>query len=599
MPDYNGYLDSDQTLINYAVREMGGSFQQTIQDDPSRMLRNWLKCRRSAQNTAIGTTLFGALGLVAGVFTGAMPLMIAGVAVAAGSGFLVKHHSEGAAACELESEILDSCRPILSLLAELEQRGANPSDLVSLYDRLIRAASAKNSGFDVTNKAQLQAFFQAELEQSAILSNLSGASHGIAATMKVKPQQQAAPALGNAVENGATPEPPQVSPNRFEPIEPPQIFDIPVEDVPSLQPPSTQPAAAPIDSRTPPPIATTTADDNRFAWAKDLLHFPAVLIWGAQGSGKTSFAAWLLHQRIEAGHSAEVWDVHREYGQWDGLAVYGDGMDYEAVDRRMNAFENQVKADYKERAKNPKFNPKRHTIVCEEFTNFARRCENSAPFFEAALSDLRKVKKGVIFVSHDRSLAALGGSKGFSKARNNGLLELQLEAIIDPTTGDPMPALKGKLRYPGKAAIEVEISPEMRGSMNFTTVVANANSASATTDDQQQLRDRLENLYRETAPENFPDSPEISTEGGNFSTTPENAETQRESDFSAFEADPENFFFSDFQLGKLVFLAVKAEMENGKKKAEIVQDVLECKGRKYKFGCAWFDALIKKYGELN
>jgi uncharacterized protein YoaH (UPF0181 family) len=146
-------------------------------------------------------------------------------------------------------------------------------------------------------------------------------------------------------------------------------------------------------------------------------------------------------------------------------------MDYEAVDRRMNAFENQVKADYKERARNPKFNPKRHTIVCEEFTNFARRCGNSAPFFEAALSDLRKVKKGVIFVSHDRSLAALGGSKGFSKARNNGLLELQLEATIDPTIGDPMPALKGRLKYPGKASIEVEISSEMRGSMDFSSAV--------------------------------------------------------------------------------------------------------------------------------
>jgi hypothetical protein len=34
---------------------------------------------------------------------------------------------------------------------------------------------------------------------------------------------------------------------------------------------------------------------------------------------------------------------------------------------------------------------------------------------------------------------ALGNAKGFSKARNNGLLELQLEAAIDPATGEPMP----------------------------------------------------------------------------------------------------------------------------------------------------------------
>jgi hypothetical protein len=126
MSDYNGYLDADQTLINYAVREMGGTFAQTLQDDPSRMLRNWLKCRRAAQNTSIGTTIFGALAVVAGAFTGAGSLLIAGVAVAAGSGFLVKHHSQGAQACELEGEILDSCRPILGLLVELERRGAKP-----------------------------------------------------------------------------------------------------------------------------------------------------------------------------------------------------------------------------------------------------------------------------------------------------------------------------------------------------------------------------------------------------------------------------------------------------------------------------------------
>jgi hypothetical protein len=204
---------------------------------------------------------------------------------------------------------------------------------------------------------------------------------------------------------------PDVSSNQLEPIAPPKTFDIPIESFPELQLSMS---------------AQSAQLEERFLWSKDLLNFPAVLIWGPQGSGKTSFAAWLLRERIRAGHTAEVWDVHREYGQWEGLPVFGDGMDYEAVDRRMLVFESHVKADYKERASNPKYSPKRHTIICEEFTNFARRCEHSAPFFEASLSDLRKVRKGVIFVSHDRTLTALGGSKGFSKARNNGLLELQL-----------------------------------------------------------------------------------------------------------------------------------------------------------------------------
>lgn len=606
MPDYNGYLDADQTIVNYAVREMGGTFAQTLQDDPSRMLRNWRKCRKNAQGTAIGTTLFGALAVVAGAFTGAGTLLIAGVAVAAGSGFLVKHHSEGAAACELESEILDSCRPILGFLVELERRGANPSDLVSLYDRIVRAASAKVNPLDVTDRAQLQAFFQAELEQSAILSNLSGSSHGLGATMKGKTQQPAAPALNDApVEDGGKKsEQGQVSPNQFEPIAPPEIANIPIEDAPSLQPAGQpEPPASPD-------IADASAarhpTDDRFAWARDLLHFPAVLIWGAQGSGKTSFAAWLLRQRILSGHAARVFDPHASYGQWKGLKVIGSGMNFSACDIAMQDFIGKVKQEYQTRSKQPDYKPTRDTVLVDEFTQWAVNCPHSSDFFVTALSDIRKIQKGVIFISHDRSLAGLGGAKGFSQARDNGLAELHLYSVVDPVTGEPRPAMKGKLKIPGKAAIEVEISPAMNGSMDFTDLVAIENSATSTTSEQQDARAKLEELYRgndaETFPkdaETFPDTPEISTEGGNFSTTPENAETQRESDFSAFEADAENFSFSDFQLGKAVFLAVKAEMENGKKKAEIVTEILECKGRKYKFGCAWFDALIKKYGELN
>jgi hypothetical protein len=353
---------------------------------------------------------------------------------------------------------------------------------------------------------------------------------------------------------GESPAAPTVSPNEAKPIAPPETFDTPVESVSTLQPP-VQP-------------------NDRFLWAKDLLNFPAVLIWGPQGSGKTSFAAWLLRERIKSGHTAEVWDVHREYGQWQGLPVFGDGMDYEAVDRRMLVFESRVKADYKERASNPKYNPKRHTIVCEEFTNFARRCEHSAPFFEASLSDLRKVRKGVIFVSHDRSLIALGGSKGFSKARNNGLLELQLEAKIDPATGDPMPALKGKLKYPGKGAVDVEIATWMNGEMNFTRVVGSTSQTTSTSPPptstspspevaSEEVR-RLEALYYQDGSDSTSPSPEATS-------TPEVG-------------------------GRELYNACKLMLELGKSKTWVVENVLGYKGRKFEEGKMLLEALLKQFG---
>jgi len=133
-----------------------------------------------------------------------------------------------------------------------------------------------------------------------------------------------------------------------------------------------------------------------------------------------------------------------------------------------------------------------------------------------------------------------------------------------------------------------------------------------------ETREALEKSFH--SPETFPDeggkSPEttgnISGHGGNFPEPPEmfprvsgiggNRETQWEKEFPGSEDDgkhfPETFPETpgnEFPLVKAVYLAVKAEMETGKSRTEIVQTLLECKGRKYKAGCAWFDALLQKF----
>jgi len=216
-------------------------------------------------------------------------------------------------------------------------------------------------------------------------------------------------------------------------------------------------------------------DGDRYAWADDLIHFPAVLIYGPQGSGKSSFTSWLLRERIKAGHAVEVWDVHRKFGHWKGLAVHGSGLNYEAVDSRMGSFRRQVQARYLKEATVANPNHSWYTAVCEELTNFQGKCENVAPLFKQSLSDLRKIKMCVIYCSHGRTLGTLGGSKGTADMRDSGLIELELQAKINPVTRELVSAQKGKLKLPNRSPISVEIADWMRGSVDFSDLVQVAN----------------------------------------------------------------------------------------------------------------------------
>jgi hypothetical protein len=175
----NGYLDPDQTLINFAVRELGYSFERIIREDPNRLLRSWGKVYQKAKTTAIGTATMGAAAVLLGVLTGATPLMVVGVLVGGASGLLVKKHAAGVESCNIEHEVLDDCRPVLAFLAELERRGVNPSDLVSLYDRVIRQVSVNPGRY--TSASILQKLFKDEVEQSGVLAQVSGVKTGIGA----------------------------------------------------------------------------------------------------------------------------------------------------------------------------------------------------------------------------------------------------------------------------------------------------------------------------------------------------------------------------------------------------------------------------------
>ncbi len=222
-------------------------------------------------------------------------------------------------------------------------------------------------------------------------------------------------------------------------------------------------------SRPPAPTASSPLPPEQ--WTGDLMGYPSILLYGAQGAGKTSTAAWLIRERINAGHQVKVLDPHREYGQWDGLECVGDGMDYDAINDELKAFTDEIKARYKARAKTPNYNPPKLTLVCDEFTQWAKKCSHAAVFFEESLTDIRKINLHVLFISHARTLTGLGGSSGLAATRDAGLLELELEAQVDPVTKKASPKLLGWLKYPGVAMNErqrVAIASWMNGSMDFT-----------------------------------------------------------------------------------------------------------------------------------
>ena len=182
-----------------------------------------------------------------------------------------------------------------------------------------------------------------------------------------------------------------------------------------------------------------------------LTNYPAVLIYGPQGSGKTFLAEEEIKQRKSAGHKVTALDPHAGFNSWRDCEVVGAGMDYAGIDAELADFAAEVKRRYERIRKepNPQFTP--WTFVCDEFTNWASRCKASGDFFQAALSDIRKAKMYVIFVSHARTLAGLGDAKGMAATRDAALLEIELLGQIDPVTTEAVPKFEALVKLPGQA----------------------------------------------------------------------------------------------------------------------------------------------------
>ena len=180
-----------------------------------------------------------------------------------------------------------------------------------------------------------------------------------------------------------------------------------------------------------------------------LTNYPSVLIYGAPGSGKTTFAEQEVKRRLEAGHRVIICDPHAAYGAWAGCEVVGGGMNYAAIDAKLEWFAAEVRRRYKiiETQPNPTFGPL--TLCCDEFTNWAGRCSAASEFFQSALSDIRKAKMFGLIVSHTRTMAGLANAAGMAKLRDEALLEVELLGQQCPKTGNAVPRYEAGIKLPG------------------------------------------------------------------------------------------------------------------------------------------------------
>lgn len=251
---------------------------------------------------------------------------------------------------------------------------------------------------------------------------------------------------------------------------------------------------------TAPAIAPAVEATQPIDWLDEFEGYPSVLIHGAPGSGKSTAAEALICRRQAAGHEITIVDVHRKFGQWPGLSVVGDGMDYDAANQAFVDFLAEVRQRYATRATEESYNPPPATILVEEFTSMAGYCPNAAEFFTVSVSDIRKVNLHVLYVSHARTMTGLGGSKGLAATRDASLLELELFAQTDKTTKKAAPTGRGRIRYPGGKTVDISLpKPQNHSFPRFPEAEAEAEAIGnrfSGEDDRDLYRRFIEGGYR-------------------------------------------------------------------------------------------------------
>lgn len=191
-----------------------------------------------------------------------------------------------------------------------------------------------------------------------------------------------------------------------------------------------------------------------------LLNASLLLIYGGQGSAKTTFARGLGFIRQSMGHSIRVADPHGAAVRWQPWPVLGSGRNYSAVNTALKDFDEEVTQRYEQYSVGVDHFP-RNTVICDELTQWADHVATAPAFIKSACSDIRKIMLYVVLISHGDTVDTIGGAKGLKTAFDGNAVKLHLESTLNPTSGEYMPTGFGTLYIPGQASQRVKV-PDMR-----------------------------------------------------------------------------------------------------------------------------------------
>lgn len=146
---------------------------------------------------------------------------------------------------------------------------------------------------------------------------------------------------------------------------------------------------------------------------------------GGQGSGKSTSAVMVLHDRVSEGSRGIVLNHHAPYGAYEGLEVFGRGESFEdrflSLETGMQLIIGEIEKRYHrlQSEPNPSFSP--ISILMEEMSSWRGNIDKElmAKFLKLTLTDTRKANIQTIWVAHNLTRECWGGVDGVANLIKN------------------------------------------------------------------------------------------------------------------------------------------------------------------------------------